>query len=180
MILAFAAPLLGLLAWLLGVTEWLLMQSMAAACRRIGVPVMTLRGTFTGGALPIDLERQVWGVRIREVSPGVSLIRPRLWWEPGPSADPVMPGFIGVLWSEGQQWFLQVRAATGILIFVAFCGVLASKELSIWSLAWVLVIGLAFAAAVSRARLVFSRIGSQIETARVELRVLCGPGRAPE
>ena len=150
-----------LLMFVYAVVEWILIHALSDVCPRIGLPIKRLSGPLPGGLLPGDLPIRLAGVVTRGLPDGRLLIRPRSWWEKGPSADPTMRGTVGVLHADPQRWVLEVRTGIGPQLLVAVGGALAWENW-ISSLAWFAFCATFFGFAVRHADRVFEKISAQI------------------
>ena len=128
-------PVLAFFASLSGVTEWLLIQTMSPVSRRLLFACFVTKGKIANDSL-INIEARVWGVRVRDVMPGLTLVRPRLWWEPGPSADPLLPLFIGVIRSDRDHFLMCAPAEPSAFTSSSLSGAIGRRETGLWSLMW--------------------------------------------
>ncbi|MET0552930.1 MAG: hypothetical protein ABW221_07830 [Vicinamibacteria bacterium] len=152
---------LSLLVFVYTMAEFAFIRDLSERCPRTGLRALRLSGPLPGGVLPDGLATRLRGVKVRGLPDGRLLIRPQSWWESGPSADPTMNGFVGVLSAGPQQWTLEVRTVLGPFLFVAVGGMFAFDRWVI-SLAWFAVCAIGLAFALRHTRRVFEKIGAQI------------------
>jgi hypothetical protein len=166
---AFLATI-GLVAWIIALAEWRLIEGLSPVCRHLGLRLLTLKGAsppYTAQAI----ESRLWGMRARGLSDGAVLVRPRSWFEKGPSAHPsTMPTYIGVLRWDGTRWSLEIRGALGLFVFISAVGPMAGGD-GLWRLVWIALLFLCLAVQRAEARRGFRDVAAQLESARVEQRV---------
>ena len=112
-------------AWLLAVSEMLLIGNLHPLCRRLGFQAFSVTGPEPVDAGPVAHLAKC-ALKAKPAGEGTWLVRPMFWLEYGKGSSVHPFCGVGVLSNERGVWKVRVRGGVGIALFL---GVIAAAPL---------------------------------------------------